>query len=101
MENARNQREGIAINNPKTMEQRVEVAQQACAFFKTKIPGLVDTMNDATDRAYAAWPSRIFLEDVKGVVAVHGGPGPRGLVPAARAVEQWLKKHASAPARKE
>jgi thiol-disulfide isomerase/thioredoxin len=96
---ARNQREGIAINDPKTMEQRVEVAQQACAFFKTKIPGLVDTMDDATDRADAAWPSRIFLVDVNGNVAVHGGPGPRGLVPAARAVEQWLKKNVSVPAK--
>src|SRR5829696_6634480 len=37
---ARNQREGIAINDPKTMEQRVAVAQQGCAYFKTKIPGL-------------------------------------------------------------
>ncbi len=95
----RNKREGIAINDPKTMEQRVEVAQQACAYFKTKIPGLVDTMDDATDRAYAAWPSRIFLVDVNGVVAVHGEPGPRGLVPAARATEEWLKKNASGSAK--
>jgi thiol-disulfide isomerase/thioredoxin len=97
---ARNQREGIAINDPKTMEQRVTVAQKACAYFKTKIPGLVDTMDDATDRAYAAWPSRIFLVDVNGSVAVHGAPGPRGLVPAVRALEQWLKTNAPAPAKK-
>jgi hypothetical protein len=98
---ARNQRDGIAINDPKTMEQRVTVAQQACACFKTKIPGLVDTMNDATDRAYAAWPSRIFLVDVNGNVAVRGEPGPRGLVPAARAVEQWLKNNVSVAAKKQ
>jgi hypothetical protein len=96
---ARNQREGIKINDPKTMEQRVAVAQQACAYFRTQIPGLVDTMDDATDRAYAAWPSRIFLVDVNGVVAVRGEPGPRGLVPAARAVEQWLKKNATVTAK--
>jgi hypothetical protein len=52
---------------------------------------LVDTMDDATDRAYAAWPSRIFLVDVDGKIAVRGEPGPRGLVPAANAVEKWLK----------
>src|SRR5688572_9497466 len=97
---APNEREGIAIKDPKTMEQRVEVARQACAFFKTKIPGLVDTMDDATDRAYAAWPSRIFLVDVNGNVAVHGRPGPRGLVPAARAVEEWLRNNVSVPANK-
>lgn len=90
----RNQREGIAIKDPKTMEERTAVAQQACAFFKTRIPGLVDTMDDATDRAYAAWPSRIFLVNLEGKIAVRGDPGPRGLVPAARAVEDWLKKNA-------
>jgi thiol-disulfide isomerase/thioredoxin len=91
----RNQREGIAIQDPKTMEQRVEVAQKACAYFKTGIPALVDTMDNATDRAYAAWPSRIFLVATTGEIAVFGEPGPRGLVPAARALEQWLARHAA------
>jgi len=92
----RNQKEGIAIKDPKSMQERTAVAQQACAYFKTRIPGLVDTMNDATDRAYAAWPSRIFLVDVDGKVAVRGDPGPKGLVPAAQAVEEWLKKNSAA-----
>jgi thiol-disulfide isomerase/thioredoxin len=94
----RNQREGIAITDPKTMDERNAVAGQACMNFKTRIPGLVDTMDDATDRAYAAWPSRIFLVDVNGTIAVRGDPGPRGLVPAAKAVEKWLEKNAP-PAR--
>jgi thiol-disulfide isomerase/thioredoxin len=89
----RNQREGIAIKDPKTMQERTAVAQQACGYFKTQIPALVDTMDDATDRAYAAWPSRIFLVDVNGKIAVRGDPGPRGLVPAARMVEEALKKN--------
>lgn len=94
----RNQREGIAINDPKTMEERTAVATQACAYFKTQIPGLVDTMDDKTDKAYAAWPSRIFVIDTNGVVVVRGEPGPRGLVPAARAAQAWLEKNAGAPA---
>lgn len=95
----RNQREGIAIKDPQTMAERIQVAQKACAFFKTAIPGLVDTIDDATDRAYAAWPSRIFLVAANGTIAVCGEPGPRGLVPAARAVEQWLGQNAKAVAR--
>ena len=86
----RNQREGIKVTDPKTLGERAVVAQEACTFFKTKIPALVDTMDDATDRAYAGWPSRIFVVDVDGTIAVKGEPGPRGLVPAARAVETWL-----------
>jgi thiol-disulfide isomerase/thioredoxin len=89
----RNQREGIAVKDPKSMAERVDLTKQACAFFKTAIPAVVDTMDDATDRAYAAWPSRIYLVDVDGKIAVRGDPGPRGLVPAAREVEIWLKDH--------
>ena len=59
--------------------------------FKTKIPSLVDMMEDATSRAYAAWPSRIFLVDINGIVTLRGDPGPRGLVPAAHALQTWLE----------
>jgi thiol-disulfide isomerase/thioredoxin len=88
----RNQHEGIKILEPKSMADRSQVAKQACTFFKTAIPAVIDTMDDATDRAYAAWPSRIFVVDNTGKIAVQGGPGPRGLVPAAEAAGTWLKK---------
>ncbi len=90
----RNQRDGIAVKDPKSMTERADLTRQACAFFKTAIPAVVDTMDDATDRAYAGWPSRIYLVDAGGRIAVRGEPGPRGLVPAAREVENWLKAHA-------
>jgi thiol-disulfide isomerase/thioredoxin len=87
----RNQRDGITIGDPKSIDERHAVASQACAHFKTRIPALVDTMDDAANRAYAAWPSRLFLVDETGRLVVHGAPGPAGLVPAAKAVESWLK----------
>ena len=87
----RNQREGITVRDPKSFEERTAVAKEACAFFRTQIPALVDTMDDATDRAYAGWPSRIFVVDTDGRIAVRGEPGPRGLVPAARAAASWLR----------
>jgi thiol-disulfide isomerase/thioredoxin len=89
----RNEREGIAVKDPKSLAERADLTKQACAFFETAIPAVVDTMDDATDRAYAAWPSRIYLVNVDGKIAVRGDPGPRGLVPAAREVETWLKDH--------
>jgi hypothetical protein len=52
-----------------------------------------DAVNDSTDRRYAGWPSRIFVVDVDGRIAVEGEPGPRGLVPGARAAEAWLQAH--------
>lgn len=91
----RNEREGIVVREPKTMAERVKVAGQACDYFKTNIPALVDAMDNAVDRAYAAWPSRIFVVDVNGRLAVHGAPGPAGLVPAAKSAEAWLKAYAT------
>ena len=55
-------------------------------------------MDDKTDRAYAAWPSRIFVVDTRGRIVVRGEPGPRGLVPAAQAAEAWLNQNAAAAA---
>ncbi len=94
----RNQREGINVRDPKTMTERTGVATQACAFFQTKIPALIDGMDNAVDRAYAAWPSRIFVVDVDGRIAVQGGPGPRGLRPGAEAARRWLEQNAAKPA---
>lgn len=96
----RNERQGIRIFDPKTYDERQQQVRTACAFFETKIPAVVDKMDDAVSRAYAAWPSRIFLVDEGGIIAVHGGPGPRGLVPAAREVASWLKdRYGAGPGR--
>lgn len=94
----RNQRDGIQVRDPQTQEERVAVAEQACAYFETRIPALVDGMDNAVDRAYAAWPSRIFVVDVEGRIAVQGEPGPRGLRPAAEATRRWLEGNVPGPA---
>ena len=87
-----NERQGISIKDPLTYEERTGVALKACALLKTTIPCLVDGMDDAVNKAYAAWPDRIYAVDVDGKIAVAGGAGPRGFAPSVDETGAWLGK---------
>ena len=65
------------VETPLTMEERIAVAQRACTALELSAMTLaIDTIDDATERAYAAAPDRLYLVDGKGKVAYAGGPGP-------------------------
>ncbi len=89
-----NERQGISISDPKSYEERVKVAEEACRKMETNIPCLVDGIDNGVNTAYAAWPDRLYVVDKDGRIAVAGGPGPRGFLPAVKAVEAWLGEHA-------
>ncbi|MCX7825255.1 MAG: hypothetical protein N2689_06820 [Verrucomicrobiae bacterium] len=50
----RNERRGISVKEPKSYGERVRVAEQACSALKIKLPCLVDGMDNAVSKAYAA-----------------------------------------------
>ena len=64
-----NQREGIDLADPATFDQKREYA--AACVRKLKIPytTAVDPLDNATDKAFIAWPSRVYLIDKQGRVA--------------------------------
>lgn len=68
----------VSINQPKSENERHEVAGACSAALDLKIPLLVDDMNDTVNKAYSAWPDRLFILGADGRVAYAGGPGPRG-----------------------
>lgn len=68
-QSTRNQREGISLSPAKTFEERQQHATLCVRKLKMKFPALVDDMNGETERAYAAWPSRVFVIDQDGRVA--------------------------------
>lgn len=71
------------VASPRSVEERAEVAATCSAELDLgAIPLLIDGMDDATERAYAAWPDRLFLVDAAGKLAFCGGQGPRGFVPS-------------------
>jgi len=65
------------VEDPLTLPERRAVARMCATRLAIEsMPTLVDTLDDATSRAYAAWPERLYLIGRDGRVAYHGGPGP-------------------------
>jgi hypothetical protein len=64
------------VYDPKTIEERRKVAGSCEASLKYGIHTYVDEMDDAVNKAYAAWPTRLYLIGLDGQVEYHGGLGP-------------------------
>jgi hypothetical protein len=77
-----NRRAGIALADPATAEERAEVAATCSAALETRIPTVVDGLDDAVALAYGGWPDRLYLIGRDGRVAFQGGEGPFGFLPA-------------------
>jgi hypothetical protein len=77
-----NENIGLSIVQPRTYEERVEVAQKCTNKLKFGMPMLVDTINDTVGAKYSGMPSRLYLIDAEGKVAFKNGRGPFGFKPA-------------------
>jgi hypothetical protein len=55
-------------------------------------------MDDGVNKAYAAWPTRLYLINEDGIVAYAGGLGPFGFKPGAlrSAVQQLISEEINA-----
>ena len=74
--------EDPVLEDPTTLDERRAVARQCMTRLALEpIPALVDTLDDAVNRAYDAWPDRLYLIGRDGRVAYQGGPGPDGFDP--------------------
>jgi len=89
---AGNERMGINIKDPKTFGERVKVAEKACSTLKISMPCLVDGIDDSANKAYAAWPDRLYVVDQDGKIVVMAGPGPAGFAPSIPQARAWLEK---------
>ena len=69
------------LYDPVTIEERRAAAGECEASLQYGIKTYVDEMDDRVNKAYAAWPTRLYLIDKEGIVAYAGGPGPFGFKP--------------------
>ena len=76
-----NKKMGVAIRQPKTYQQRVEVCGQFCKMVKPSMPFVVDEINDPVGNAYSGMPGRLYVIDPRGKVAYKSGRGPFGFKP--------------------
>ena len=73
-----NRDEGIALADPTSLDERAEAAQACAVRLRTRIPVLLDDVDDAVALAYGGWPDRLYLIGRDGRVAYQGGEGPFG-----------------------
>ena len=82
-----------SITDPKTIQERRKAAGDCEEALKYGVKTYVDEMDDAVNKAYAAWPTRLYLIDSNGIIAYAGGLGPFGFSPSAlkKAVQKLLE----------
>ena len=82
----------IALSDPTSLDERAAAAGACALRLSTRIPILLDDVDDSAALAYGGWPDRLYLIGRDGRVAFQGGRGPDGFVPAelASAIETEL-----------
>jgi thiol-disulfide isomerase/thioredoxin len=69
---------GVAVAQPRTVEERRKVCTQFTTKLKPTIPVVVDGLDDAVGNAYSGMPARLYVIDPNGTVAYKSGRGPFG-----------------------
>ena len=85
-----NVRDNVIFADPKTDEERSEVASTCVRKLGLEMPALVDDSGNRTEAAYTGWPDRLYVIGADGRVAYKSEPGPFGFHPAG--VEEVLQK---------
>ena len=81
-----NVEEGIEFEEPKTIEERLEIARASYSDLGLSFPAIVDNMDNKMEEVYGAWPGRLYVVDKKGNIAYKGKKGPEGFNPQQMAI---------------
>jgi hypothetical protein len=76
-----NRRSGLAIREPRTDDERADVAETCAANLRLRMPMVVDEMDNAVASAYGGWPDRLYLLARDRTILYQGGVGPFGFKP--------------------
>jgi hypothetical protein len=69
---------GIEFAQHRFFEDRVDVATTCATRLALSMSMLIDGMGNAADKAFNAWPERIYAISTEGRVLYQGGKGPYG-----------------------
>lgn len=78
------------ITEHKSFGERCSVATRLLDDKNLTIPTVVDDMQDTANKAYKAWPDRVFVVDKEGKIAVSAKKGPWGFKPGLDRVKKFL-----------
>ena len=82
-----NEDEGVCYMQPTTLDERAAIARDFIEETDFGLELVMDSMDDAVEEAFAAWPERLYVID-DGVVAYKGGMGPMDFDPDE--LDAWL-----------
>jgi len=84
-----NEDQGICYRQPRSLDERVAIANDFVRRFDYDVPLVIDPMPNPAEEAYAAWPERLYVIDSAGRVVYKGHMGPGGFDPGE--LEAWLE----------
>jgi hypothetical protein len=73
--------DGVLFKSTQTAEERDEVAHLCVVKLGIEMPALVDDPDNRVERAYTAWPDRLYVIDSAGRIAYKSLAGPFGFEP--------------------
>ena len=94
-----NVEDGVLFASPQSDDERTATAVACVRKLGIRIPAVLDYIDNRTERAYTAWPDRMYLIDKTGHVVFKSAPGPYGF--STQDLERSLRqitKTASRPA---
>ena len=71
-----NIQEGVLYRQHRSYSERESAAQSCSIDLHIGLPVIIEEMDNTIDETYGAAPERLYLVDVDGKVAYHGGAGP-------------------------
>jgi hypothetical protein len=90
-----NKKDSVLIASTKTAEERDDVANVCVVKLGIELPALIDEPDNRVERAYTAWPDRLYVIDRDGTIAYKSAAGPFGFKP--EDVEAALKRILPSP----
>ena len=87
---ADNLKDDVLVATTRTADERYQAAGVCITKLGIELPALIDEPDNRMERAYTAWPDRLYVIDRDGLVAHKSAAGPFGFKPAE--VEAALKR---------
>ena len=88
-----NETDALIYDQPRTLEERITIARDFVRHMQYTLPIVVDDIDDAAERAFAAWPERIYIVNSDGTIGYKGDVGPEGFL--VNEVDEWLQDNRS------
>ena len=85
-----NLKDDVLVKSTETADERDHIAGVCLAKLGIELPALIDEPDNRVERAYTAWPDRLYVIDRSGKIAYKSAAGPFGFKPAE--VADALKK---------